>query len=44
MRYGSLCIGVGIAHLPTVANALPGEHTDYGCRADEATALTRRPR
>src|SRR5262249_25055060 len=24
MRYWSLCIGVGIAHLPTAANALPG--------------------
>jgi hypothetical protein len=23
MRYGSLCMGVGIAHLPTVANVLP---------------------
>jgi hypothetical protein len=39
MRYWSMCIGVGIAHLPTVANALPGGHTDYGCRDDEATAL-----
>jgi hypothetical protein len=39
MRYWSMCIGVGVAHLPTVANALPGGHTDYGCRADEATAL-----
>jgi hypothetical protein len=39
MRYWSICTGVGIAHLPTVANALPGGRADYGCRADEATAL-----
>jgi hypothetical protein len=39
MRYWSLCVGVGIAHLPTVANSLPGGRTDYGCRADEETAL-----
>jgi hypothetical protein len=39
MRYWSICIGLGIAHLPTVTNALPGGHTDCGCRADGATTL-----
>jgi len=39
VRYWSMCIGVGIRHLPIVANKLPGAGTDYGCRADEATRL-----
>lgn len=39
MRYWSMCIGVGISTLPTVVNKLPAGHTDYGCRADEATKL-----
>jgi hypothetical protein len=41
MRYWSMCIGVvtvGDAGLPTVANKLPSGQTDYGCRADDATA------
>ena len=41
MRYWSMCIGAvtaGNAHLPTVANKLPSGQTDYGCRADDATA------
>jgi len=39
VRYWSMCIGVGISHIPVVANKLPGGGTDYGCRADEATRL-----
>jgi hypothetical protein len=39
MRYWSMCVGVGIPHIPVVANKLPGGGTDYGCRADEATRL-----
>ena len=39
VRYWSMCIGVGIRHIPIVANTLPGGGTDYGCRADEATSL-----
>jgi hypothetical protein len=39
VRYWSMCIGVGIRNVPTVANKLPGGGTDYGCRADEATRL-----
>jgi hypothetical protein len=39
VRYWSMCIGVGIRHIPIVANKLPGGGTDYGCRADEATRL-----
>lgn len=39
MRYWSLCVGVGIAHLPTVVNQLPSGATDYGCRNDTTTAL-----
>jgi hypothetical protein len=39
VRYWSMCIGVGISHIPIVANKLPGGGTDYGCRADEATRL-----
>ncbi len=37
MRYWSMCLVVGIASLPTVANTLPDGTTDYGCRADDAT-------
>jgi hypothetical protein len=39
VRYWSMCVGVGIRLVPTVANRLPGGGTDYGCRADEATRL-----
>jgi hypothetical protein len=39
VRYWSMCVGVGIPGVPTVANRLPGGGTDYGCRADEATRL-----
>ncbi len=39
VRYWSMCIGLGISHIPIVANKLPGGVTDYGCRADEATRL-----
>jgi hypothetical protein len=39
VRCWSMCIGVGISHIPVVANKLPGGGTDYGCRADEATSL-----
>src|ERR1022692_342657 len=39
VRYWSMCIGLGAAHLPTVVNKLPGGKTDYGCRADDATKL-----
>jgi hypothetical protein len=38
MRYWSMCIAVGTAHLPTVVNTLSSGQTDYGCRADDATA------
>jgi hypothetical protein len=39
VRYWSMCVGVGIRHIPIVANTMPGGGTDYGCRADEATRL-----
>lgn len=39
MRYWSMCIGVGVAHEPTVVNHLAGGKTDYGCRADQATKV-----
>ena len=39
VRYWSMCVGLGIRLVPTVANKLPGGGTDYGCRADEATRL-----
>jgi hypothetical protein len=39
MRYWSMCVAVGAAHVPTVINQLPGGKTDYGCRADESTAI-----
>lgn len=39
VRYWSMCVGVGIRLVPTVANKLPGGGADYGCRADEATRL-----
>lgn len=38
MRYWSMCIADGAAHLPTVVNTLPSGQTDYGCRSDDATA------
>lgn len=38
MRYWSMCLAVGTTHLPTVVNTLPSGQTDYGCRADDATA------
>lgn len=38
MRYWSMCLALGAQHLPTVANPLPSGRTDYGCRADDATA------
>jgi hypothetical protein len=34
-----MCIGVGTSTLPTVANTLPNGEVDYGCRADEQTAV-----
>jgi hypothetical protein len=39
VRYWSMCIGAGVRYLPTVVNRLAGGGTDYGCRADQATAL-----
>ena len=39
MRYWSMCLIVGIASLPTVANTLSNGTTDYGCRADDATKI-----
>jgi hypothetical protein len=39
VRYWSMCVGVLAPPTPLVANKLPGEGTDYGCRADEATRL-----
>jgi hypothetical protein len=39
VRYWSMCIGLLVRRTPVVANKLPGGGTDYGCRADEATAL-----
>ena len=38
MRYWSMCLATGTTHLPTVVNTLPSGQTDYGCRADDATA------
>lgn len=38
MRYWSMCIAEGLTQLPTVVNPLPSGETDYGCRADDATA------
>jgi hypothetical protein len=40
MRYWSMCVALGAAHVPTVINQLPGGKTDYGCRADDATAIS----
>jgi len=39
VRYWSMCIGLLAPPTQVVANKLPGGGTDYGCRADEATAL-----
>jgi hypothetical protein len=39
MRYWSMCVGAGVANLPTVANQLPGGQTDYGCRDDDSTTV-----
>lgn len=39
MRYWSMCLVVGTASLPTVANTLANGTTDYGCRADDATKV-----
>lgn len=39
MRYWSMCVQEGSRQLPTVVNTLPNGRTDYGCRADDQTAL-----
>lgn len=39
MRYWSMCVQAGSRQLPTVVNTLPDGRTDYGCRADDQTAL-----
>jgi hypothetical protein len=39
MRYWSMCLATGTVHLPLVANTLPSGQSDYGCRADDQTAL-----
>jgi hypothetical protein len=39
LRYWSLCVFVGTAELPLVANRLPNGTTDYGCRDNDATAV-----
>jgi hypothetical protein len=41
MRYWSMCIGLLASPTPVVANELPGGGTEYGCRADEATTLSK---
>lgn len=38
MRYWSMCLALGTRTVPVVANTLPSGQTDYGCRADDATA------
>lgn len=38
MRYWSMCVVEGTGTIPTVVNTLPDGQTDYGCRADDATA------
>ncbi|WP_322781000.1 hypothetical protein [Frankia sp. Cas4] len=39
LRYWSLCADLPTPPLPVVVNTLPDGTVDYGCRADEATAL-----
>ncbi len=34
-----MCIGLEIRHVPLVANKLPTDRIDYGCRTDDATRL-----
>jgi len=40
VRYWSMCVNIGEGTDPVVLNYLPGEHTDLGCRADDATKLS----
>ncbi len=39
VRYWSICIAELTRTVPTVANKLPNGQTDYGCRADQVTAI-----